>query len=76
MRCGVVVEEEGNKFFVGRRFVYFGEAELCEIWQEPLSSATLPPFNQTKRELSGARGLFLRRRFIVPRLGNKKSKLL
>jgi hypothetical protein len=48
MRCGVVVEEEGNKFFVGRRFVYFGEAELHEIWQEPLSSATLPPFNQTK----------------------------
>jgi len=35
MRCGVVVEEEGNKLFAGRRFVYFGEAELHEIWQEP-----------------------------------------
>jgi hypothetical protein len=46
MRCGVVVvEEEGSKLFVGRRFVYFGEAELHEVGEGALSSATLPPLD-------------------------------
>jgi hypothetical protein len=58
MRCGVVVEEEGNKLFVGRRFVYFGEAELHEVGEGALSSATLPPLDQTKREFNGAWAFF------------------
>jgi hypothetical protein len=73
MRCGVVVEEEGNKFFVGRRFVYFGEAELHEIWQEPLSSATLPPFKSDKTRIQWCAGPFSEKEVYCSEVGEQEK---
>jgi hypothetical protein len=72
MRCGVVVEEEGNKLFVGRRFVYFGEAELHEIWKEPCQVQHYPLLIR-QNENSMARGPFFGKEVYCSEVGEQEK---
>jgi hypothetical protein len=72
MRCGVVVEEEGNKLFVGQRFVYFCEAERHEVGKEPYRVQHYHLLIG-KNETSMARGPFSEKEVYCSEVGEKEK---